>query len=60
MVIVNAGAPAGKTDKGTYAGSSRMASPFMGPMWEMTLGNADEGMSTVSIKTEFMVEAEKN
>ena len=60
VVFVNAGASTGKKDKGAYAGLSRVALPFVGPIGEETMGTAEEGMSIVNVDMEIVEEAEKN
>lgn len=60
MVFVNAGGPAGATKPGTYAGSSRVAMPFIGALGENTKDSVEEGMSLVDIDMTILDEAEKN
>ena len=60
VVFVNAGAPAGRVDKGTYAGLSRVALPFVGAKGEETMDTAEEGMSIVDVDMEIVEEGEKN
>ncbi|KAL9126040.1 MAG: hypothetical protein Q9217_004841 [Psora testacea] len=60
VVFVNAGAPAGNPDRGTYAGLSRVALPFVGAMGEETMETASEGMSIVDLDMQVVEEAEKN
>ena len=60
VVFVNAGGPAGKGDKGSYAGLSRVALPFVGAKGEETMRTGDEGMSIVDVDMEIVEEGEKN
>ncbi|KAL9100654.1 MAG: hypothetical protein Q9163_004002 [Psora crenata] len=60
VVFVNAGASAGRTDEGAYAGLSTVALPFVGAMGEETMRTAEEGMSIVDVDMEVVEEAEKN
>ena len=60
VVFVNAGAPTGKADKGSYAGLSRVALPFVGARGTETMNTADEGMSVVDIDMEIVEKAEEN
>lgn len=60
VIFVNAGAPAGRADKGAYAGLSRVCLPFLGAIGEETKDSSEEGMSIVEINMEIVEEAEKN
>ena len=60
VVFVNAGAPVGRRDKGTYAGLSRVTLPFVGALGEETKGSREEGMSVVEVDMEILEQAEAN
>ena len=60
VVFVNGGGPKGRTKRGTFAGLSRVAMPFIGARGSETMDTGEEGMSIVEADMELLEQAEKN
>ncbi|KAL9598331.1 MAG: hypothetical protein Q9219_004559 [cf. Caloplaca sp. 3 TL-2023] len=59
VVFVNAGGPVGSANS-NYAGLSRVAVPFVGPLGEQTRNSSEEGMSVVNLDMRHVEESEAN
>ncbi|TVY85072.1 Hydrolase MtnU [Lachnellula suecica] len=57
VVFANAGGPRGKVTKGSYAGLSQVAVPFVGALGKM---GDEEGMSVVEVDMQILEDAESN
>ncbi len=57
IVFANAGGPKGKVTKGSYAGLSQVAVPFVGAMGKL---GEEEGMSVVEVDMQILEDAESN